>query len=51
MNDALVRPPLRILVDDTTDRYVVSPPVIHPPTGEPGRLWLVVRELLPGDPP
>lgn len=31
---------------DDADRYVPTNPVLEPATGEPGRLWLVVRELL-----
>lgn len=30
---------------DTKEHYLPSRPVIHPATGEPGRLWLVVREV------
>lgn len=32
-------------VDDNAKRYTPTAPVIHPATGEPGRLWLVVIDL------
>lgn len=32
-------------VADVRGRYVLSPVVIHDPTGLPGRLWVVVRDL------
>ena len=33
------------IVDDNAARYTPSVPVIHPPTGKPGRLWLEVIDL------
>lgn len=41
--DGLVR--AGVCQDDDHTRYTLTSPVIHPATGEPGRLWLVVIEL------
>ena len=35
----------RVAADDTEDHYRPSSPIIHPSTGEPGRLWLDVIDL------
>jgi hypothetical protein len=35
----------KVAVDDNITRYQPTQPVVHPPTGEPGRLWLVVVDL------
>ena len=32
-------------IQDTADHYIPAAPVIHPATGKPGRLWLVVVDL------
>jgi Holliday junction resolvase RusA-like endonuclease len=36
-----------VVVDDNAARYTPSAPIIHEPTGKPGRLWLVVTDLTP----
>ena len=37
--------------DDDHTRHHLTAPVIHPPTGEPGRLWLIIVDLSNGDTP
>jgi hypothetical protein len=34
-----------LCVDDNANRYLPTDPVIHEPTREPGRLWVVVTDL------
>ncbi len=34
-----------VCVDDNHTRYVLSSPLIHEPTGRPGRLWIDVIDL------
>lgn len=41
--DGLIK--AKVSVDDNAHHYTPTAPVIHPPTGEPGRLWLVVVDL------
>ena len=36
-----------VCIDDDHTRYHLSSPVIHPSTGEPGRIWLDVIEVHP----
>jgi hypothetical protein len=35
----------KVAVDDNLNRYLPTDPVVHEPTGEPGRVWLVVVDL------
>jgi crossover junction endodeoxyribonuclease RusA len=36
-----------VIPDDTPDYSVPTVPVIDPPTGKPGRVYVIVRELTP----
>lgn len=41
--DAMVA--AKVITDDDSVHVTLSPPVVHPATGEPGRVWFVVIDL------